>query len=77
LKTRARRIVLALAAAALGAGCGEDTPRGPELSSPAQREAAPSSPEVEAATERERREEQLEASGLREPEPGDTGYEPQ
>jgi hypothetical protein len=71
------RLVIGLAlSAALAAGCGEDTPQGPELSSPAEREAVPGSPEAKAATERERREEQLEAQGLREPEPGDTGYEP-
>ena len=69
------RIRLALAAglaAAFAAGCGEDTPRGSELASPATREAAPADPG--AAPEAGRAE---EMPGLQSPEPGDPGVEPE
>jgi hypothetical protein len=74
---RASAFAAAFALAAALAGCGEDTPRGDELSAPAQRDAAPLSPEAADATEAERREEQREAEDVAEPEPGDTGFDPE
>jgi hypothetical protein len=71
-RIEASTIVLALAAA-LAAGCGEDTPQGRDLASPEEREAAPAPGAPEAA---ERRETQP-GGDMPEPEaePGETGIE--
>jgi hypothetical protein len=64
VKKQTRIVLAVLLALSAPTGCGEDTPEGRELASPAEREAAPAP-------------EELEASGREEPEPGDTGDAPE
>jgi hypothetical protein len=55
---------------AISTGCGESTPQGRELASPAEQEAAPTKPEALDMTREQRREELRESFGVEREEPG-------